>query len=350
MHDEQRWQAVLTHDATADGTFVYAVRSTGIYCRPSCSSRRPRREMVSFFTTPDEAEAATFRACKRCRPQGSTTETETIIQRVRGYIEEHLDESLTLAMLGALVHLSPFHLQRLFTREVGMSPRAYADALRVQRLKTQLHDGADIATAQYASGYLSSSRLYERANGYFGMTPGQYRRGGAGMTIRYDIASSPLGHLLIARTERGICAVKLGNDEEVLVADLTCEYPKATIARDTEAIAEVMASFTAYLAGQSAHIDVPLDVQGTAFQWRVWRALTAIPFGQTRTYQDIAESIGEPTAARAVGSACASNHTALIIPCHRAVRTDGGLGGYRWGLPRKEILIAQERELAESLP
>jgi AraC family transcriptional regulator of adaptative response/methylated-DNA-[protein]-cysteine methyltransferase len=339
---------VLARDASRDGTFVCAVRSTGIYCRPSCPARTPGREQVVFYALPELAERAGFRACRRCHPRDAAADPHVeTVRRACRYIEANLEEPLTLAVLGQHVGLSPAHLQRTFKRVTGISPRQYADACRLGRLKARLKTRRTVTMALFEAGYGSSSRLYERAAGQLGMTPGTYQRGGRGMSIRYALLDCPLGRLLLAATERGVCAVCIGDVDKSLEADLRAEYPAAEVQRDDSALRPLAAEMLAHLAGERPHLDLPVDVQATAFQWRVWRELQAIPYGETRTYQEVAQAVGQPTAVRAVARACATNPVAVVIPCHRVVRTDGGLGGYRWGLERKQALIEQERKGAE---
>ncbi len=344
MHEENYWQAVLNRDIHADGTFVYAVRSTGIYCNPSCSSRRPRREQVVFFPQPDAAEQAGFRACRRCRPREATVyelQAETV-QRACRYIESHLEGPLTLEVLGKEVGMSPYHLQRVFKRVMGLSPQKYAQAYRLGQLKQQLKEGEPVTSAMYSAGYGSSSRLYEQAPAQLGMTPSAYRQGGKSMRIGYTIVDCPLGRLLIAATEKGICSVCLGDSDTVLETALFNEYPAAEIQRDGVALSQWVGALLRHLSGQEPQLDLPIDVQATAFQWRVWQALRAIPYGSTRSYGEIAESLGDAKAARAVARACATNPVAIVVPCHRVVRENGDLGGYRWGVERKRQLLAQE--------
>ena len=264
------------------------------------------------------------------------------------FIETNLEGPLTLAVLGAQVGLSPAHLQRIFKRVTGISPRQYADACRLGRLKTRLKSRRTVTMAMLEAGYNSSSRLYERAAEQLGMTPATYRRGGRGMQIHYTLTDSPLGRLLLAATERGVCAVCIGDEDAVLEENLAAEYPAAEVTRDDAALRTLLAELLQHLAGTRPHLELPLDVQATAFQWRVWRELQAIPYGETRTYQQVAAAVGQPTAVRAVARACATNPVAVVIPCHRVVRTDGGLGGYRWGLARKQQLLEQEQNGAEA--
>jgi AraC family transcriptional regulator of adaptative response/methylated-DNA-[protein]-cysteine methyltransferase len=351
MSDEDRWRAVLAADASQDGAFVYAVRSTGIYCRPSCPSRRPRHEMVRFFEAPEAAQRAGFRACRRCKPDDirATDPQVDAVRKACHYIDVHTEGTVTLAELGAAVGLSPHHFQRIFTRVMGISPRAYADARRLGRVKARLKAGDGVAGALYEAGYGSSSRLYERANGQLGMTPATYRRGGQGAAIRYTIARSPLGRLLVAATEKGVCMVCLGDRDDELEDELRREFPAAEIRRDNPALGTWVAALLRHLDGHEPRLELPLDVRATAFQWRVWQALRNIPYGEQRTYGEIAAVLGAPTAARAVGRACATNPVALVVPCHRAVGAQGSLTGYRWGVERKKRLIAREQtELARA--
>jgi len=345
MTDAERWRAVATRDAACDGAFVYGVTSTGVFCRPSCPSRRPRRDNVRFFDDADAAVAAGFRACRRCRPevQEPADGTRRIVEAVCQAIAAAEETIPTLDALAAAVGLSPHHLQRVFTRATGLSPRRYAEALRHQRFARDVRRGVPVTAALYDAGYGSSSRLYEKADAHFGMTPASYAKGGAGASIAFSLADSPLGRLLVAATARGVCAVCLGDADEVLEAELCRGFPAAEIRRDDGVLAAHVAAVLDHLAGRVARLDLPLDVRATAFQWQVWRALAAIPPGETRTYGAIAAAIGRPGAARAVGRACGLNPVALIVPCHRAVGTDGSLTGYRWGVERKRRLLGLER-------
>ena len=343
--EEARWQAVLSRDARFDGAFVFAVRSTGVYCRPSCPSRRPNRANVTFFPLPDAAESAGFRSCLRCRPrEAATSPSVEAVQRACRQIEKHSDEPLTLEALAALVGMSPYHLQRVFKRIVGVSPREYREALRVGRFKAEVKKGETVTSAMYEAGYGSSSRLYENAGGRFGMTPAAYKRGGRGAKISYAIADCSLGRLLVAATGKGVCAVRLGDSERELEEALRAEYPEAEINRDDEALGVWVSALVEHLQGSHPRLDLPLDVQATAFQWAVWQKLKEIPYGATRSYSEVARAIGRPSAVRAVARACATNPVALVIPCHRVVREDKSLGGYRWGIQRKVALLDGERE------
>lgn len=343
--DAERWQAVLARDARRDGAFVFAVLSTGIYCRPSCPSRRPRADRVVFFPRPETAELAGFRSCRRCRPGAAGGDPRSPwMRRICRYIDDH--PGARLSELGAVAGVSPHHLQRTFKRLMGITPRQYADARRLGSLKAHLKGGRPVAEATYQAGYASSSRLYERAPGQLGMTPATYRRGGRGMRIEYTIADSPLGRLLVAATERGVSAVYLGDDDGRLEAALREEYRAAEIRRDERGLRLWVEEILRHLEGQPPHLDLPIDVTATAFQWRVWQELRRIPLGQTRSYSEIARAIGRPAATRAVARACAQNRVSVVIPCHRVVGADGGLTGYRWGIERKAKLLARERGAA----
>lgn len=339
--DQRKWEAVLGRDSGQDGMFVYGVSSTRIYCRPSCPSRRPSRARVRFFSSPNAAEAAGYRACRRCEPKSGQSATVRQVQTARAYLDRHPDEPVTLERLSRVAGMSPYHLQRTFKRMIGVSPKAYGSALRLERLKSRLKQGDTVSRATYEAGYGSGSRAYEHARSGLGMTPGSYRNGGLGMRVSYSVMGTAVGQLLTATTDRGLCAVMLGDDAAELEAALRREYPAASIERKDGALKEYTQKVIERLAGRESAL--PLDVRGTAFQWEVWDALRRIPAGQTRAYQAIARELGRPTAARAVARACASNRLALVIPCHRAVRKDGELGGYRWGMARKQHILAQEQ-------
>lgn len=340
--DETKWQAVMGRDPSQDGHFVYGVSSTGVYCRPSCPSRRPLRSRVSFFSTPDSAERAGYRACRRCEPASRHPAAVRQVQRARQYLDDHLEENVTLERLGKVTSMSPYHLQRTFKRIVGVSPKAYASARRLERMKSRLKQGDTVSRATYDAGYSSGSRAYEHARTSLGMTPGIYRDGGKGMQIGFTIMQTPVGHLLAAATERGLCAVMLGDDAAGLEASLRREYPAAVIEPGNGELQRYTEAAVEQLLGRNPPV-LALDVPGTAFQWQVWEALRRIPAGETRSYQAIAREIGRPSAARAVARACASNRVALVVPCHRAVRENGDLGGYRWGVDRKRRILQQER-------
>ena len=341
-----QWRIVLARDRRYDGDFVYAVRSTGIYCRPSCPSRRPRRTLVRFFPIPEAAEAAGFRACRRCHPGQLQPHDPAValVREVCRVIDEQPDGPADLTKLGRRVGRSSHQVLRAFRRVLGVSPREYRDARRVDRLKSTLKENPHVSPAIYEAGFGSPSRVYERAAGALGMTPATYARGGRGAAIRYSIVASPLGTLLVAATERGICRVALGDSAGALERDLRREFPAARITRDTGTLGSWVETILAHLAGHEPHLDLPLDIRATAFQQKVWNALRKIPYGSTRSYQAVARAIGSPSATRAVARACATNPVALVIPCHRVVRVDGQPGGYRWGAERKEALLKRERD------
>ena len=340
--DEQHWQAVQRRDGNADGKFVFAVCSTKIYCRPSCPARRPRRHQVQFFPSCETAELAGFRACKRCRPREGSIHTDVVLRTCR-FIENNLEEPIRLNRLGEQVGMSPFHLQRVFKRSLGVSPRAYADECRFRAFKKGLQQRSSITDAVYTAGYGSSSRAYERTAVRLGMTPSRYRRGGQQTRIGYTIADCPLGRMLVAATDKGVCAISLGDRDTVLESSLREEFPATEIRRNGAELDIFVQTILRHLNGNQPRLDLPLDVRATAFQGRVWKALQTIPYGQTRSYSQIAKVIRRPTAVRAVARACATNPIALLIPCHRVVREDGKLGGYRWGLKRKIQSLEREK-------
>jgi AraC family transcriptional regulator of adaptative response/methylated-DNA-[protein]-cysteine methyltransferase len=341
---DPRWKALAAQDANADGSFVYGVTSTGVYCRPSCPSRRPRATTAcGFFDTAAAARAEGFRPCKRCTPDAVDVGVPGMeaVRRVSAYLAAHSDEPVTLARLGRVAAMSPSHLQRRFKALVGVSPREFQAACRARQLRASLRRGDDVTTAIYAAGYGSPSRVYE-SDATRGMSPSVYRRGGAGMQVAYSIVPCPFGRLLVATTASGVCAVKLGNSDEQLARDLKKEYSAAEIREGEKPRHEWVQAIVQHLRGELPALDLPIDVRATAFQWKVWRALQAIPYGETRPYAEVARSIGQPRAVRAVARACATNPVALVVPCHRVVQSDGGLGGYRWGVERKKKLLARE--------
>jgi len=342
---ERRWRIVLARDRRYDGAFVYAVQSTGIYCRPSCPSRRPRRGQVAFFPLPEEAEQAGFRPCRRCRP-GEPAAPDPGVPLVRSVcrlIDAHPDRPASLSALSVQAGVTSHRLLRTFRRVLGISPRQYRDARRLDRFKTELRSRRRVSPALYEAGYGSTSRVYEQAHAKLGMTPATYSRGAPGTRIAFTVVPCAIGRLLVAATARGICRVSLGSDAQVLAAGLAAEFPAAQLRRDRGALTAAVGVLLRFLDGRAEPVDLPLDVRATAFQRRVWEALRRIPYGATRSYAEIARAIGKPSAARAVARACATNPAALVIPCHRVVRADGGLGGYRWGLARKRVLLEQER-------
>lgn len=345
------WRLVLAHDRSADGAFVYGVRSTGIYCRPSCPSRRPKRDQVVFFALPEAAERQGFRECRRCKPRRTGMRDPRIetVARVCRDIEARLksdsvgDSRMTLSALSASTGMSSHQLERTFRGIMGITPRQYADERRMRHLKSSLKKGDDVTTALYEAGFGSSSRLYERAPVQMGMTPATYRRGGEGMSIQYTIADSPLGRLLVAATQRGISAVYLGGSDRELEAALKEEYPRANIERGKVELSSWVSQILNHLRGRQPHLDLPTDIQATAFQRRVWEELRRIPYGTTKTYSQVARAIGQPNAVRAVARACATNPVSVVVPCHRVVREDGKLAGYRWGIDRKRRLLEREK-------
>ena len=341
----EMWNAVLARDNSNDGRFVFAVRSTGIYCRPSCPARRPRREQVQFFLLPEAAERSGFRACRRCKPRTIPIADPAleVISQVCRAIDTQLEEPLTLTTLGAQTGMGPHYLQRTFKKVMGITPREYAEAGRLGEFKARARTGESVTNALYDAGYGSSRGLYEKASSRMGMTPATYRKGGRGMSISYTVVDSPLGRLLVATTAKGICSVTLGELDAELEAGLKAEYPAATIQRDDNVLKKTVSAILEHLEGRRPHLDLPLDLQATAFQWQVWRALKEIPYGSTSSYSDIATRIGRPSAARAVARACASNRVALVIPCHRVIGKDNKLTGYRWGTERKGKLLEREQ-------
>jgi AraC family transcriptional regulator, regulatory protein of adaptative response / methylated-DNA-[protein]-cysteine methyltransferase len=345
--ESDRWAAVARHDAQADGAFFYAVKTTGVFCRPSCSSRQPRRENVEFFATQDAARAAGYRDCKRCQPGGLPREMD-IVNRACAVLDADPQQRLTLAQLSDAVHVSPFHLQRLFKRVVGVSPRQYQAAQRGAALRDALKRGTNVTRATVDAGFGSPSRMYDTAPAELGMAPSAYRRKGAGLVVRYARATTPLGTVLVAATDRGICKIAFGDDRAQLVDGLRDEFANAQLVEDAGRLAPFVAQIDAYLRGAEQHVDLPLDIAPTAFQQRVWDALRRIPYGETRSYSEIAAAVGSPQAVRAVAGACASNPVALAIPCHRVLHKDGSLSGYRWGAERKAALLDAERQRGEA--
>ncbi|MBI4192478.1 MAG: bifunctional DNA-binding transcriptional regulator/O6-methylguanine-DNA methyltransferase Ada [Betaproteobacteria bacterium] len=340
---EQRLRSVMARDARADGAFVYAVRTTGIYCRPSCPSRRPRPESVEFFAAPAAAERAGYRPCKRCTPQQADRQRAAVLAACR-HIDTHSDQRLTLRTLGRKVGLSPHHLQRLFKQIIGVSPREYQEARRLAQFKHGVRNGRAVTTAMLDAGFGSSSRLYEKSARHLGMTPARYRKQGAGLAIAFTTFATPLGKVLLAATPQGICKVSLDASASRLEAELRAEFGAAAITRDDRKLEPYAKTIAGYLGGSHAGLDLPLDIRATAFQRKVWNILKSIPRGATRSYSDIARRAREPSAVRAVATAIASNPVALLIPCHRAVRKNGDLAGYRWGIERKAALLAQEKK------
>jgi AraC family transcriptional regulator of adaptative response/methylated-DNA-[protein]-cysteine methyltransferase len=344
INDDRRWNAVVGRDSSRDGEFVFAVSSTGVYCRPSCPARRPRRENVTFYLRPDQAEKAGFRACLRCRPRSVSGNPQSdSAKEICRYIEQHLDEPITLERLGKVFGQSPFHLQRRFKAALGITPREYADSCRLRLLKRNLQAGDNVTRAMYDAGYGSSSRLYEKTAAQLGMTPDKYRRGAIAATVRYAIADSPLGRMLIAATDKGVCAIQFARSDGELIEGLKREFPFAVRKPDEGGLQAWVEALLSKMTGQELNAALPLDIRATAFQRRVWTYLQSIPFGSTRSYSQVAKAIGQPSASRAVARACATNPVAVAIPCHRVVREDGSISGYRWGVERKKALLELEQ-------
>jgi len=343
--DHKNWSAVLRRDRGLDGKFVFAVATTGVYCRPSCPARRPRRENVTFFLRPEQAEKAGFRACLRCRPKSISGNPQSdSAKEICRYIEQHLDEPLTLDRLGKVFRQSPFHLQRSFKASIGITPREYADSCRMRLLKRNLQAGDNVTRAMYDAGYGSSSRLYEKTASQLGMTPDKYRRGAIAASIRYTCADSPLGRMLIAATDTGVCSIQFARSDGELIEGLKREFPFAMRKPDDGGLQVWIEALLSKMAGRELNTSLPLDIRATVFQRRVWTYLQSIPFGATRSYGDVAKAIGQPRASRAVARACATNPVAVAIPCHRVVREDGNISGYRWGVERKKALLEMEQQ------
>jgi len=335
------WQATLHRDARSDGAFVFAVRSTHIYCRPSCPARRPLRQNAVFFHTPLEAEEQGYRPCRRCRPK-ERPELSELVAKAAEALGNSEEESMRLESLAAQIGTSPAKLRRAFRRMTGLTPKAFAEAARMTRFKKMLREGSQISEALYACGFGSPSRVYEKTNMHLGMTPATYRKGAPGMEIGYTVANSTLGKVLVAATTRGVSAVYLGEKPESLVDALRKEYPRAEIQRTQGANEQWLREILHRIEGDAPSLDLPLDVQATAFQRRVWQELQKIPRGTTRTYSQVARALGKPRSVRAVARACATNPVSIVVPCHRVIRMDGTLAGYRWGLQRKEKLLERE--------
>ena len=349
MSLKEKIEAVYTRNSEYDDTFVYGVSSTGIYCRPSCPARKPKEKNMVFFGSPSEAEESGFRPCKRCQPEiMGHSPTEELVKAVTGFIDGNLDERMTLEALGLEFDVSPHHLQRTFKRVMGISPRQYTESRRLERFKDGLRNGAKVDSAMYSSGFASRSRLYEKTPAKIGMTPTEYRQGGSDVLISYTIIETPFSKLLVATTERGVCAVYLGNSEPRLLEMLQEEYPAARIVCDDAALERFVGPLLDYFDGKNFNPSLPLDIHRTAFQWRVFEAIQSIPPGTTATYSEIAEEIGRSKASRAVANACASNPVSIVVPCHRVVRKDGGLGGYTGGIELKEKLLRHEDSAAEN--
>ena len=341
--DEARYGRLIARDATQDGRWFYAVKTTGVYCRPSCAARLANPRNVSFYATPAAAEAAGFRACKRCKPKGPGLHAQhaAVISWACRMIEG-ADEKPATAALAKIVGLSPYHFHRTFKAVTGLTPKAYAEAYRAQKLRAQLPRSRTVTGAVFDAGFNASSRFYEKSAEILGMSPGDYRRGGPGAEIRFAVGECSLGSILVASSANGICAIALGDNPDRLIRDLEQRFPKARLVGGDAAYKKTVAKVVAFVEQPAIGLDLPLDVRGTAFQERVWRALRRIPPGRKVTYTELARSIGAPAAVRAVAGACAANTIAVAIPCHRVVRKGGALSGYRWGVARKRVLLDRE--------
>jgi AraC family transcriptional regulator, regulatory protein of adaptative response / methylated-DNA-[protein]-cysteine methyltransferase len=343
IEQDPRWAALAARSVAADGTFFYSVRTTGVYCRPSCGARLPRPENVRFHATREEAELAGFRPCKRCRPDRASLAEQhaaTVTEICR--LIETSSRVPALDALAARAGMSPFHFHRVFKAVTGLTPRAYAAAHRGERVRRELGKAPTVTAAIYDSGYSSNGRFYGESEQMLGMTPTEYRAGGARAEIRFAVGECSLGSILVARSERGVCAIFLGDDPDALTREIQDRFPRATLIGGDAAFEDVVAKVVGLIEAPGTGVDLPLDVRGTAFQQRVWRALREIPAGSTASYREIARRIGAPRAVRAVAHACAVNPVAVAIPCHRVVRSDGGLAGYRWGVERKRELLERE--------
>jgi AraC family transcriptional regulator of adaptative response/methylated-DNA-[protein]-cysteine methyltransferase len=349
IDSELAWKAVQTRDASANGSFYFGVLTTGIYCRPSCTSRQPLRKNVRFYETAEAAEQAGLRACLRCRPREArpTDPAAAMVQAACRYLETNSEKGPSLQELADRAKVSVFHFQRTFRRVAGVTPKQFLDSVRMQNLKQGLKGKDTVTGTIYAAGFGSSSRVYERSDTQLGMTPSQYRQGGKGVTITYAVAPSPLGLMMIGATERGLCFLQFGDTKAGLLKMLEKEYPLAVAEPMGEPghadFGRWIESLNRYLEGTQSSLDLPLDLRASTFQLRVWNYLRSIPYGEVQSYSEVAAGIGSPTATRAVATACASNHVALLIPCHRVIRSNGELGGYRWGLERKRRLLDTER-------
>jgi AraC family transcriptional regulator, regulatory protein of adaptative response / methylated-DNA-[protein]-cysteine methyltransferase len=344
MNNEVYWRAVEANDVRFDGAFYLGVKTTGIYCKPSCRARLPKRENVEFYDSAEMAESCGFRACLRCRPKqiNGTDPQVARVLRVCKLMES--DESMSLERIATELELSPFHLQKSFKAIVGVSPKKYAEAMRMEKFKSELRSGSDVVTATYEAGFGSGSRLYEKASVHLGMTPAVYKKGGKGMEINYVVVKCELGLMLVARTSRGICSVTFGDSKDKLAEVLAAEFPNADISNDDTDLTTAAESIIKYMAGEQRLLVLPLDLRATAFQLRVWDFLRKIPYGETRSYSEVAEAMGDKKKVRAVAQACARNRVAVLIPCHRVIASSGKLSGYRWGIERKQQLLNTEQE------
>ncbi|MGH6608794.1 MAG: bifunctional DNA-binding transcriptional regulator/O6-methylguanine-DNA methyltransferase Ada [Burkholderiaceae bacterium] len=339
---DPRWAQVIARDAAADGAFFYSVRSTGVYCRPSCAARPARPENVEFHATMADAERAGFRPCKRCRPdQSAKSQHAALIADLCRFIE-HAQQTPTLHRLAQRAGISAYHLHRVFKAETGVTPKQYAAAHQAKRVKAELGSNHTVTDAIYGAGFNSNGRFYEQSNSMLGMTPTDYRRGGANTEIRFAVGECSLGSILVAATERGVCAILIGDDPNELVRDLQDRFPRAHLIGGDAEFEQLVAKVVGFVEAPARGLDLPLDVRGTAFQQRVWQALREIPAGKTVSYATIAARVGAPKSFRAVGGAIAANPIAVAIPCHRVIRNDGGISGYRWGVERKRALLGRE--------
>ena len=347
--EEERWRALVAREREAVESFIYAVKTTGVYCRPGCASRLPKRENTLFFDTVAEAAQAGYRACKRCKPdtESSQNRLSTLITQACRQIDKS-ETAPTLASLAAQAGLSRWHFQRMFKATVGMTPKQYAKARQVERFRNSLKESESVTNAIYEAGFGSSSRAYENSRERLAMSPSQYRKGSTGVTIHYAITPCFLGLITVAATDKGICAIEFGDDPATLLTQLQDRFPKALLSEADKTFSELVQQVIAFIKAPSKGIELPLDIQGTAFQEKVWQALREVPPGSTVSYTDIAQRIGSPKAVRAVAQACASNKLAVIVPCHRVVRSDGALSGYRWGVERKRELLDREKGSSES--
>ena len=342
--DDPRYDAIRQRSAASDGVFFYGVRTTGVYCRPSCAARLARPANVSFHPTTASAEQAGFRPCKRCRPnEAPRHERQAKMVHAACHAIDTAEETPALATLAAAAGLSPFHFHRVFRQVTGVTPKAYATARRAARLQAGLGSAGSVTQAIYDAGFNASSRFYETAAGRLGMKPGTYRAGGAGVAIRFAVGQCSLGAILVAASAQGVCAITLGDDPAVLVRALQDRFPLAELAGGDPAFETMVARVVGAVEAPNNGFDLPLDIRGTAFQQRVWQALRDIPAGRTASYAEVAAAVGSPGAVRAVAGACAANPLAIVIPCHRVIRSDGAMSGYRWGVERKAALLQRER-------
>lgn len=342
METEVYWRAVTANDARFDGAFFLGVKTTGIYCRPSCRARIPKRENVAFFDSCEAAEKSGLRACLRCKPKEIASVDPQITKIMKACELLESEDLYSLEKLAVELNLSPYHLQRSFKEIIGVSPKKYSEAKRMEKFKSGLREGEEVVTAMYDAGFSSSSRLYEKASENLGMTPAAYKKGGQGMKINYAISECELGRILVARTIKGLCSVAFADDDKMLEENLNKEYPNAEIVKDAAVLKDFVDEILKHLAGKKKRLDLPLDIQATAFQMQVWELLRKIPYGETVSYSQIAEKLGDKKKVRAVAQACASNRVAVVIPCHRVIGSSGKLSGYRWGVERKEKLLNTE--------